>query len=79
MGVAQGAMEQAVTGMIPHGALPGMGGMGGMGGGTITISAPITITVAGSASTPHAIGGAVQQAVRQELTQVVRRLRAGAF
>ena len=79
MGVAQGAMEQAVTGMIPHGALPGIGGMGGMGGGTITISAPVTVTVAGSASTPHAIGGAVQQAVRQELTQVVRRLRAGAF
>lgn len=79
MGVAQGAMEQAVTGMIPHGALPGMGGMGAMGGGTITISAPITVTVAGTASTPHAIGGAVQQAVRQELTQVVRRLRAGAF
>ena len=79
MGVAQGAMEQAVTGMIPHGALPGMGGMGGMAGGSITISAPVTVTVAGTASTPHAIGGAVQQAVRQELTQVVRRLRAGAF
>jgi len=76
-------MSRRVTQAGQMGLSSPMGGMrmAGAGGmGNVQISAPITITVAGTtAATPQGIGTAVQQAVDKSMNKVVAQLRGGAY